>query len=174
GAQSRLAITGGDGAVYEQGAGKWYFGWNIVAAACVLTLLTVGMRMSIGPFFLPMAQDLGYSRSLLAAIVAIGMLCYGLGMPLAGVLVNRYGTRAVLLAGTVVVAASCVWTVLARHPLNFFLAFGVTMSLGLAFTSPVAMTPLLTRWFSRRRGMALFFLSTGSMAGIAIMTPVLN
>lgn len=160
--------------MYEQGAGKWYFGWNIVAAACVLTLLTVGMRMSIGPFFLPMAQDLGYSRSLLAAIVAIGMLCYGLGMPLAGALVNRYGTRAVLLAGTVVVAASCVWTVLARHPLNFFLAFGVTMSLGLAFTSPVAMTPLLTRWFSRRRGMALFFLSTGSMAGIAIMTPVLN
>src|SRR5690606_29380455 len=155
-------------------ANRWYFGWNIVAAACALTLLTVGMRMGIGPFFLPMAAELGYSRSLLAAIVAIGMLCYGLGLPLAGALVHRYGTRLVLLAGTATFVAASSWTVLARHPLNFFLAFGVALSVGLAFTSPVTVTPLLTRWFVRRRGMALFFLSTGSMAGIAIMTPVLN
>lgn len=154
--------------------GGWYFGWNIVAAATLLTLLTVGMRMGVGPFFLPMAQDLGFSRSLLSSIVAIGMLCYGLGMPLAGVLVARHGTRFVLLLGTAIVAASIAWTVKARDPFSFFLAFGVLMSLGLAFTSPVALTPVLTRWFTRRRGMALFFLSTGSMAGIAIMTPALT
>ena len=54
-----------------------YFGWVIVAASTILTLLTVGMRMGIGPFMLPMSQDLGFSRSLLSSIVAIGMLCYG-------------------------------------------------------------------------------------------------
>ncbi len=78
---------------------RWFFGWNIVAAATVLTLLTVGMRLGIGPLFLPMAQDLGFSRSLLASIVAAGMLCYGLAMPLAGWLVGRIGTRHVLLLG---------------------------------------------------------------------------
>ena len=155
-------------------AARWYFGWNIVAASAVLTMLTVGMRMGIGPFFLPMAQDLGFSRSMLAAIVAIGMLCYGLAMPLAGYLVSRRGTRFVLLTGTAIVVMSAIWTVLARSPLNFFLAFGVTFSVGLAFTSPVALTPVISRWFTRRRGMALFFLSTGSMAGIAVMTPIFN
>jgi MFS family permease len=160
--------------VTEGRTGSWYFGWNIVAAATLQTLLTVGMRMGIGPFFLPMAEDLGFSRSLLAGIVAIGMLCYGLGMPLAGHLVGRYGTRFVLLLGTAIVVASIVWTVMARSPVTFLLAFGVLMSIGLAFTSPVALTPVISRWFSRRRGMALFFLSTGSMAGIAIMTPVLT
>jgi len=152
----------------------WYFGWNIVAAATLLTLLTVGMRMGVGPFFLPMAQDLGFSRSLLSGIVAIGMLCYGLGMPVAGMLVARRGTRFVLLLGTAIVVGSIIWTVNARGPVSFLLAFGVLMSVGLAFTSPVALTPVLTRWFTRRRGMALFFLSTGSMAGIAIMTPALT
>ena len=155
-------------------AGKWYFGWNIVAAATVVTLLTVGMRMGIGPFFLPMAEDLGFSRSLLAGIVAAGMLCYGLGMPLAGHLVARWGTRPVLLLGTAIVVASTIWTVYARDAVSFLLAFGILMSFGLAFTSPVAFTPLLSHWFVRRRGMALFFLSTGSMAGIAVMTPVLT
>lgn len=158
----------------ERRTSSWYFGWNIVAAATLITLLTVGMRMGIGPFFLPMAEDLGFSRSQLAGIVAIGMLCYGIGMPLAGHLAGRYGTRFVLLLGTVIVVVSILWTVTARSPVTFLLAFGVLMSLGLAFTSPVALTPVISRWFTRRRGMALFFLSTGSMAGIAVMTPVLT
>ncbi|SNS51564.1 Predicted arabinose efflux permease, MFS family [Noviherbaspirillum humi] len=153
---------------------RWYFGWNVVAAATLLTLLTVGMRLGIGPFFLPMAQDLGFSRSLLAGIIAIGMLCYGLAMPLAGYLVGRWGTRAVLLTGAAIVVAATVWTVMARTPATFLLSFGVAMSVGLAFTSPVALTPVISRWFTRQRGMALFFLSTGSMAGMAVMTPVLT
>ena len=155
-----------------QRIGNWYFGWTIVAAATVLTLLTVGMRMGIGPFFLPIIEDLGFSRSTLAGMVAIGMLCYGLAMPLAGYLVGTHGTRFVLLTGMVVVVVSTIATVLVRHPLAFFLAFGVGQSVGLGLTSPVALTPILSRWFTRQRGMALFFLSTGSMAGIALMTPV--
>jgi MFS family permease len=153
---------------------SWYPGWNIVAAATLLTLLTVGMRLGIGPFFLPMVQDLGFSRSLLATIVGIGMLCYGLAMPLAGYLVGRLGTRPVLLLGTALVVVSTAWTVTARTPLSFLLAFGVLMSFGLGFTSPVALTPVISRWFTRQRGMALFFLSTGSMAGMAVLTPVLT
>lgn len=153
--------------------GRWYFGWNIVAAAALLTLISVGMRLGIGPFFLPVAGDLGFSRSLLASIIAVGMLCYGLAMPLAGWLVARRGTRFVLLAGVTMVVAATAGTVLARDALSFLLAFGVLMSVGLAFTSPVALTPVISQWFTRQRGMALFFLSTGSMAGMAVMTPVL-
>jgi MFS family permease len=158
----------------RQRIGNWYYGWNIVAAATLVTLLTVGMRMGIGPFFIPMADDLGLSRTTLAAIVAIGMLAYGLGMPLAGHLAQTRGSRFVLLLGTVTVAASIAWTVLAHDAVNFGLAFGILMSLGFSFTSPVALTPVIARWFTRQRGKALFYLSTGSMAGIAIMTPVLT
>lgn len=152
----------------------WYFGWNIVAAATLLTALTVGMRLGIGPFFLPIVEDLEFSRSLLATIIGIGMLCYGLAMPLAGYLVGRIGTRPVLLLGTAIVFGSVVWAVNARTPFGFLLSFGVLMSVGLGFTSPVALAPVISRWFTRQRGMALFFLSTGSMAGMALLTPILT
>lgn len=153
---------------------NWYFGWNIVAAAGMLTLLTVGLRMGIGPFFLPIVEDLGFSRSLLAGIIAAGMLCYGLAMPLAGYLVARHGTRAVLLLGNAALVGGAIWTVNARDPISFLLSFGILLSLGLALCSPITLTPVLAKWFVRRRGMAFFFLSTGSMAGIAILTPVLT
>ena len=151
---------------------RWYFGWNIVAASAVLTLLSVGMRLGIGPFFLPIAHDLGFSRSLLATIIAVGMICYGLAMPLAGHLIARHGTPTVLLIAVVIIDVATGWTIVASNATAFMLAFGVLLSVGLAFASPVAFTPIISRWFTRQRGMALFFLSTGSMAGMAIMTPV--
>lgn len=151
---------------------RWYYGWNIVAGATVVTLLTVGMRLGIGPFFLPMVQDLGLSRSLLSTIIAVGMLFYGIAMPVAGYLVGRWGTRPVLLLGVLIVLSASIWTVNATTSWALMMSFGVLLSIGLGFTSPIALTPVIAKWFTRQRGMALFFLSTGSMAGIAIMTPV--
>lgn len=153
---------------------RYYYGWNIVAAATFLTVLTVGIRMGIGPFFLPIANDLGFSRNELSTIIAVGMLFYGVGMPTAGYLISRWGTPFTLSLGAATVIIATIWSVLATDFTGFFLAYGVLLSLGLALTSQVALTPVVSRWFLRQRGMAVFFLSTGSMAGIAIMTPTFS
>lgn len=152
----------------------WYYGWTIVFAAAMLTMITVGMRMSIGPFLIPMSEGLGISRSYLSNVIALGMMVYGIGMPIAGYYVAKRGTRFVLIVGAVIVALSLIWTVNAGTGFSFAMAYGVLLSLGLAFTSPVAFTQLISRWFIKRRAMSLLFLSTGSMAGIAIMTPLFN
>jgi MFS family permease len=156
----------------NQSHGRWYFGWNIVAACTVLTLLTVGTRLGIGPFVKPILNDLGMDRTSLSVIIAIGMLVYGIGMPFAGRLLDWFGTRTVLLIGVVLVVLSIIWTYFSHDILSFAISYGVLLSLGLSFTSPVTVTPVISRWFTRQRGKALFYLSTGSMAGIAIMTPI--
>lgn len=152
----------------------WYYGWTIVFAAALLTMITVGMRMSIGPFVIPMSEGLGMSRSMLSAVIAIGMLIYGFGMPIAGVSVNRYGTRATLMIGAVMVVLSILGTVYTTNLWIFALCYGGLLSFGLAFTSQIAFTRLISSWFIKKRTMALLFLSTGSMAGIAILTPVFS
>ena len=153
---------------------KRYYGWNIVIASAVLTLITVGMRMSIGPFFLPMLADFDMTRTSLSTIVAIGMFVYGVGMPIAGYMERHLGTRFVLLTGAFIVFFSSLWTMSAKTPLSLMLSFGIFLSLGLALTSPVALTPIISRWFTKHRGQALFYLSTGSMAGIAVMNPIMT
>ncbi|MBC2722413.1 MAG: MFS transporter [Desulfosporosinus sp.] len=149
-----------------------YYGWYIVLAASIITLLTVGFRLGVGPFVKPVIHDLGMSRTEFSLIVAVSALVYGLGMPLAGILLKRYSTRLVLIAGVIMVDVSLVWTIYARGIISFLLSFGILLSLGLSFLSPVALTPIVSNWFVRQRGKALFYLSTGSMAGIAIMSPL--
>ena len=151
---------------------KWYFGWNIVIAAALLTLLSSGLRMSMGVFFLPIANDLQFSRSTLSSIIAIGMLFSGIAMPIAGYLVSKYGTRFVLLLGSLIIIISSVWAANITDYWNFLLSFGIALSFGTSFVGSVSFTPIVVRWFSKHRGLALFILSSGSMAGIAVMLPV--
>jgi MFS family permease len=150
----------------------WYFGWNIVIAASLLTLLSSGLRMSMGVFFLPIANDLGFSRSVLSGIIAIGMLFSGIATPIAGYLESKYGTRFVLILGSIIIIASTVWSANSHDYWNFFLSFGIALSFGTSFVGSVSFTPIVARWFIKRRGLALFILSTGSMAGMAVMLPV--
>ncbi|OCG10421.1 MFS transporter [Gilliamella sp. App6-5] len=150
----------------------WYFGWNIVIAASFLTLLSSGLRMSMGVFFLPIANDLGFSRSVLSGIIAIGMLFSGIAMPIAGYLVGKYSTRFVLILGTIIIILSTVWSANSTDYWSFLLSFGIALSFGTSFVGSVSFTPIVARWFIKRRGLALFILSTGSMAGIAVMLPV--
>ncbi len=151
---------------------KWYTGWLIVVVSALITCVSVGTRFSTGPFFKPIMADLAFSRESLSLIVAVSLLLYGVGMPLAGALVDRIGTRNVLIFGAFLVSGSMVWTAMSQTALHFFIAFGLLLSFGLAFTSQVALTPVVSKWFSRRRGLALTILISGAMAGIGIMTPV--
>ena len=151
---------------------KWYFGWNIVIAAALLTLLSSGLRMSMGVFFLPIANDLQFSRSTLSSIIAIGMLFSGIAMPIAGYLVSKFGTRFVLILGSLIIIISSVWAANINDYWNFLLSFGIGLSFGTSFVGSVSFTPIVVRWFSKHRGLALFILSSGSMAGIAVMLPV--
>lgn len=153
---------------------KWYYGWYIVLAASIISLFTAGFRMSFGPFFIPMLEDFNMTRTELSSIIAVGMLIFGIGMPLAGFLESRFGPKFVLILGAFVTLGSIIWTVFSTNALNLLLSFGILQSLGLALTGQVTFTPTLVRWFVRKRGQALLYLSTGSMAGIAIMNPVSN
>src|SRR5699024_9598334 len=140
--------------------------------ASLLSMLTAGMRMSIGPFVIPMSEGLGVSRGWFSAVVALGMLFYGVGMPIAGYYVTKFGTRSTLLLGASLVSVSLVTTVYASNSFMFLFSYGVLLSIGFSFMSSVALTLLISRWFIKYRAVALLLFSSGAMAGIAVMSPL--
>ncbi|MEW9677114.1 MFS transporter [Lentibacillus sp. L22] len=156
----------------RNGGNKIYFGWYIVAAASIITLLTNGLRLGIGPLVKPILEDTAMSRTEFSFIIAISMIVYGVGMPMAGMLLKHISTRAILLVGMVFSCGAIIWTIRAESTISFLLSFGILLSLGLSFMSPVSLTPIISKWFIRQRGKALFYMTTGAMAGIALVTPL--
>src|SRR5699024_1305137 len=126
---------------------SFYFGWYIVIVSMVITMLTVGLRLGIGPFVLPMSEDLNITRTMISTIIAVSMIMYGVGMPLAGYLCEKFSTKFVLLLGVIIIEFSVLGTVLTDKVWVFLLMYGVLLSFGLSFTSPVAVTPIISRWF---------------------------
>lgn len=146
--------------------------WSVVAYGFLVSLLSSGVRFSIGPFLQPMMHDFGFTPSSLSGIVAASMLIYGFAMPFAGWLADTWSVRGVLTGGIVVLAASLAALATTRSPEVFSFAFAVASSLGFAATSQVTLSPAVSRWFVRRRAFAMTCVAAGAMGGIAIITPV--
>ena len=110
-----------------------YYGWYIVISATIIVLLSNGMRMGIGPFIEPVMDDLNLSRTELSIIVAIGMIVYGIGMPIAGLLLKTLSTRFMILTGLTISCLSILWTVNAKGLVSFSFLLVFFYRLGFPF-----------------------------------------
>ncbi|HYR73343.1 MAG TPA: MFS transporter [Candidatus Acidoferrum sp.] len=139
-------------------------------ALSIIVFLSAGIRFTIGPFLKPISADLGLDRGSFSLVIALSLLLYGAFMPLVGRLVDRMGSRVVCSAGAVVMAASLVLTGRMTTLWEFYLYYAVIGSLGLAATGHVMGSVTLANWFVKRRGVAMSFLGSASMAGSSLGT----
>src|SRR5213593_4697088 len=123
-----------------------FYGWWVVAAFCVSTFISTGIRHAVGPFLKPIVADLHLDRASFSLVIALSLLLYGVFMPLAGMLLDRF---------SVLLVASLVMTAMVRNLWEFTLVYGVLVPLGLAGTGPVIASGVVARWFNKRRGTAL-------------------
>ena len=149
-----------------------FYGWWVTLAFAAVVFTSTGVRFTVGPFLKPMVGDLGLDRASYSLVVAVGLLLYGAFIPLVGWLTDRVGARPVTLAGTVLLALSAGATGLVTALWQLYLLWGLFMALGLAATSHVVASAVVTRWFTRRRATALSVLGGASMAGMSLLVPV--
>ena len=151
-----------------------FYGWWVVAAFCVTTFISTGIRHAVGPFLKPIVGDLGIDRASFSLVIAVSLLLWGLFMPIAGMALDRFSVRAVSSVGTVILVVALLLTALVRNFWEFAAVYGVLMPLGLAGTGPVIASGVVARWFNARRGTALSVLASASMTGMSLLVPLLT
>jgi len=151
-----------------------FYGWWVVAAFCVTTFISTGIRHAVGPFLKPIVADLGLDRASFSLVIALSLLLYGAFMPLAGMMLDRFSVRVVTTAGTILLVVSLVLTAMVQNYWQFALVYGVLVPLGLAGTGPVIASGVVARWFSKRRGTALSVLGSASMTGMSLLVPAVT
>ncbi len=151
-----------------------FYGWWVVAAFSVTTFISTGIRHAVGPFLKPMVADLHLDRASFSLVIAVSLFLYGVFMPIAGMLLDRFSVRVVASVGTVLLAISLVMTAMVRDFWEFAAVYGVLVPLGLAGTGPVIASGVVARWFSKRRGTALSVLGSASMTGMSLLVPAVT
>lgn len=116
--------------------------------------------LTIAVFMFPLAEDLGWSRTLIAGAASFGGLAASGASPIVGWLIDRYGARLVLAVSVLILGMSTISLAWATVPIAFYLAYGIGRVI---FSSPVQIgaSVVATRWFIRMRGRAsgMLFLS---------------
>ena len=152
--------------------GRVFYGWWVVLSFAVMVFLSTGIRFAVGPFLKPIVADLGLDRASFSLVISLDLFLYGAFQPFVGRLVDRFGARVVLAAGTLVLAGSIAGTGLVTSLWQLYLVYGVGAAAGLAATGHVVGSAVISRWFTRRRATALSALGGASMAGMSLIVPV--
>lgn len=144
-------------------------GWVVLFGLFVIMTITSGFAFySQGVFLDALVDEQGFSVGVAGAGTGAFFAVSGVFGFLTGGLIGRFDVRWVMTLGTVVGAIGMAGLSQVRVEWQLF----VTMALfgcGFALTGLVPTTTVVTRWFARKRSVALSIASTGlSVGGIAI------
>ena len=79
----------------------------ILVAGCLVSAVGFGARSGMGLYLDPMTVDLGWTRETYALAMALQNIMWGIGLPIAGAIVDRHGPVWVIAIGAVIMRLGC-------------------------------------------------------------------
>ncbi|XP_011177546.1 monocarboxylate transporter 12-B isoform X3 [Zeugodacus cucurbitae] len=149
--------------------GGW--GWMVVFGSFMIHIITDGMTYSFGLFYDEFLTYFNEGSGYTAWIVSIMVgVTYASG-PISSAFVNRYGCRAVTIAGAIFAAACIVASVFAKNVLTLIFTIGIGTGFGLGLIYLPAIVSVTT-WFEARRSLATGIAVCGSGFGTFVFAPL--
>ena len=141
--------------------------WVIVGAGGLLGCVAIGAMFSLPVFLRPIAHETGWSMTGVSTAMTIAFVAMALASFAWGGLSDRIGPRIVVLAGSIILAASLALASQARSLFEFQLIFGLAVGGSIAAIF-APMMACVTGWFDTHRSLAVSLVSAGM--GMAPMT----
>lgn len=151
---------------------RYYYGWLIMALSFLVLVTANGVVLTFGVFLVPVSDDLQMTRGFISLAMALFMAVQGLGAPLVGYNIDRLGPRRVVLAGLGILAAGAAAMAYIATPLHLFLVFGLVMGIGYSCVTLLTNSVIISRWFQKRRGLAMGISMSGLPVGPLIFSPL--
>lgn len=152
--------------------GRIFYGWAIVAATFVMLMTASGLGFYALTLYLDaLTDDRGFSVSSVSGATAWFFVVSGFVGVGIGRLIARHDPRPVIAAGAVLAAIALVWLGRVSALWEVYAAYAV-FGAGFAACALVPSSTLVTRWFHRRRSIALSVSSTGLSVGGIVLTPI--
>lgn len=147
-------------------------GWRVVAG-CFLVLATncglgfYGLAVYLNAF----SKEKGWNIASISFAGTVYFIVAGFASVFVARLISKVDVRWVVTAGAVIGGASLASFGMVRSVWQLYVAYSF-FALGFAGAGLVPVTTVVTRWFSRRRSVALSVASSGLSVGGILLTPL--
>jgi OFA family oxalate/formate antiporter-like MFS transporter len=149
-----------------------FYGWWIVLS-CSLIGLYVGGIVFFGftAFFEPIREEFGWSYTQISFAASLRGLETGVFSPIVGFLADRFGSRKLILYGTITVGFGLILLSLTQSLAMFYGSF-LLIAFGAGGCTVVVTMTAVANWFHRKVGIALGLMGSGIGAG-GLMVPLI-
>jgi MFS family permease len=149
-----------------------YYGYTVLIACLIINMCIWGVFFSVGIFFKPMLNDLGWSRAITSGPISLSWIVSGLLGITAGGLNDRFGPRLLVIVCGLLFGTGCLLMSQIHDTWQMYLYYGLLIGAGLGLPVPIMST--ISRWFVKRRTAMTGILMLGSGASGLFMPPVAN
>ena len=154
------------------GGKRPFYGWAIVAAMFLMLATSSGLGFyALSLYLETLTGDRGFSVSSVSGATALFFVVGGVAGVYVGRLLARRDPRPVIVAAAGVCAVAVLLLGRATELWQVYAVYAI-FGVGFAGTALVPATTLVTRWFHRRRAVALSVASTGLSIGGIVFTPL--
>jgi MFS family permease len=151
---------------------RFHPAWVVLGALTLCMMAASGLRGVFGVYIKPMEADFGWSRGALSGAAAISLLLLGAVGPVVGRLADRWGPRRVIGLSLLLLAAGSIGSSFVQQLWHVYLTAGLMMALGSGGVAMTTGATVVTRWFERRRGLAVGLAAGGMSAGQLVVIPL--
>ncbi|MFC2046729.1 MFS transporter, partial [Chloroflexota bacterium] len=150
---------------------RFYYGWIMLLALLVISIVSFGMHNSFGVFIIPLQEDFGWSRALTSGIYSLFLLLSSVMAIFGGWALDKYGPRIVFIIMGVFTGLSLLLSSQVSVPWHLFITYSVLLAIGVG---PIWVTSMAAAlgWFEKRRGLVLGIIAAAIGIGIIIVPPV--
>ena len=159
----------------QQRQGRFFYGWRVLAVASILGMFGNGAISSGFPrFFEPIRTDLGISYASMSLVFSLARAEGGMGGPLVGWAVDKFGARPLVLWGGLTAGIGLMFLSRADSYWMLVFLFAGVISVGKTAGLGQTLMAAVNQWFIRRRALALSTLMTAFAGGGAFIVLLLD
>ena len=150
-----------------------FYGWYLVPVfGTVMLLATTPLFHAMGIWAVAMERAFGWNRTQLSLALSFTRVEGGILGPLEGYLIDRFGTRRMILVGMVIMGVGWLFFSQVNNLITFYVAY-LIIALGQGLGSWLALNTMLNNWFNRRRSFAIGISNAIARFGSLILVPLL-
>ena len=157
-----------------RGRREVYRGWWVLAASVIAMAIGSGVSFwSFGLYIGPLESEFGWSRTEVSLGFSISSVVAGISGPAVGRWIDARGPRSAIVVGSVLTAATYLF-LSSTGALWQWYAYSSVNALCRQLMFFIPFQALISRWFDRRRAIALGIFGTGFSLGGFLLVPVMG